>query len=65
MQAQVGDKLVIVGHKVGDRDRVGTIRDVRGADGRPPYVVEWADRSGLHTVWPSSDAHIERFEPIT
>jgi hypothetical protein len=62
MQAQVGDKLVVKGHKVGDHDRVGLIHEVRGADGGPPFLVEWDDAPGEHMVWPGSDALVEHFE---
>ena len=62
MDAAVGDKLVIKGHRVGDHDRVGIIREVRGDHGEPPYVVEWADSDGEHTIWPGSDALVEKFE---
>ena len=62
MHAAVGDKLVIKGHHVGEHDRVGVIRSVRGADGQPPWMVEWSDKPGQHLFWPGSDATIERFE---
>ena len=62
MHATTGDKLVIKGHHVGDHDRIGIIREIHAADGSPPYVVEWSDVPGEHTIWPGSDAHIEHFE---
>jgi len=64
MQAHVGDKLVVRGHNVGIHDRIGIIREVHGADGVPPYVVEWTDAEGEHIFWPGSDAHIEAFEHV-
>lgn len=58
MKAQVGDKLVIRGHKVGEHERVGRIVEVRGADGEAPWVVEWDDSEGQHLFWPGSDAEV-------
>lgn len=62
MQASVGDRIVIVGHRVGEPERDGEILEVLGDDGGPPYVVRWGD-SG-HECWffPGSDAHIQHFE---
>jgi hypothetical protein len=31
-------------------------------DGEPPYVVEWSDVEGEHTIWPGADAAIEHVE---
>lgn len=57
MQANVGDRLLVEGHKVGDPRREGEVVEVRGADGMPPYVVRWADgHEGL--VFPGPDAHV-------
>ncbi len=55
MHATIGDRLLVHGCTVGDRDRPGLIIDVRGADGRPPYVVRFDDgHTGL--VFPGPDA---------
>ena len=43
MRAQVGDELTIRGRHQGDDDRYGTIIQVHGADGAPPYLVRWRD----------------------
>ena len=57
MQAQVGDRLVVEGHTVGEARREGEILEVRGEGGGPPYVVRWADgHEGL--MFPGSDAHL-------
>lgn len=58
MQAKRGDRILIHGQRVGDPDRKGIIIDVRGADGAPPYVVEWADQEGEHLFFPGPDAMI-------
>ena len=57
MHAQVGDSLVAESNKVDSPPREGTIIEVRGADGGPPYLVRWADgHEGL--VFPGADAHV-------
>jgi Domain of unknown function (DUF1918) len=54
MHAQVGDRLMIHGRKVGERDRGGTVLEVRGGDGNPPYLVRFDDgHEGL--VYPGPD----------
>jgi hypothetical protein len=58
MRATVGDRLHVHGHKVGERDHVGEIIEVRGADGAPPYLVRFDDgHEGL--VFPGPDAVID------
>lgn len=59
MHAQVGDELIVKGNHVGDPDRKGRIREVRGAGGEPPFVVEWDDHPGGAVVWPGSDAFVK------
>lgn len=58
MQATVGDRLVVHGHKTGDGDRRGEIIEVHGADGAPPYLVRWSD-GHKSTFFPSSDTIVE------
>lgn len=58
MQAQVGDRLHVHGNHVGEQDRLGEIVEVRGPDGRPPYLVRYED--GHETlVFPGPDAVVE------
>jgi Domain of unknown function (DUF1918) len=53
--ATIGDRLLVHGTNVGDRDRPGLIIEVRGPDGCPPYVVRFDDgHTGL--VFPGPDA---------
>lgn len=57
MHANIGDRLLVEGHKVGDPRREGEVVEVRGSDGTPPYVVRWTDgHEGL--VFPGPDAHV-------
>jgi hypothetical protein len=39
----IGDRVVIRGRHVDDASRTGTIIEVRGKDGDPPYQVRFAD----------------------
>ena len=43
MHATVGDTIAVPGRHVGEAGRTGEVLEVRGADGRPPYVVRWSD----------------------
>lgn len=58
MQAKVGDRLVIRGHREGEPDRGAEIIEIRGEHGQPPYVVRWGDG---HESWmvPGPDAIVE------
>lgn len=57
MQAQVGDRIVVKGHHVGEPDRDALVLGVRGADGGLPYLVKWSDgREGVY--FPGSDAYV-------
>ena len=58
MQATVGDRLHVHSNVVGARDRVGEIVEVRGSEGRPPYLVRFPD--GHETlVFPGPDCVVE------
>jgi hypothetical protein len=59
MRANVGDRLVIKRHKVGEPDRQAEVLEVKGEDGQPPYVVRWASDGHVGLVLPGSDAFIE------
>lgn len=59
MQANVGDKLVIRGHHIGEHRREALILEVRGEDGGPPYFVRWDDDGHEGLFFPGADADIE------
>lgn len=62
MHAKVGDRLHIHTSHTGAPDQFGRIVEIRGADGAPPYVVEFPDgRSRL--VFPGPDAVVEPAQP--
>jgi hypothetical protein len=58
IKAQPGDLVVIEGHRVGDRRRLGEILEVLGDDLHQHYRVRWED--GHESVfYPSNDATIQ------
>ena len=64
-RAKPGDRIVVRGGHVGDRDRRAVIEEVRGHDGGPPYMVRWLNGTDerQHLYFPGSDAIIEPKEP--
>lgn len=60
MKAQPGDKLIISGHQLGERKRIGRITDVRGDEGGPPYRVQWDDTGHTTLLFPGPDCTIEQ-----
>jgi len=58
MRAVVGDRLHVHGKTVGRADKTGKIIDVRGADGAPPYLVQFDDGHEA-LVFPGPDAQVE------
>lgn len=55
MHAAVGDRLLVRGTVVGERDKQGEIIEVRGPGGAPPFMVRFEDgREAL--VYPGPDA---------
>jgi hypothetical protein len=59
MQANVGDRLVILSRHLDEHLRSGEIVEVHGVNGAPPYVVKWADEERTALVFPGPDAHVE------
>ncbi|MFJ5228813.1 DUF1918 domain-containing protein [Kitasatospora sp. NPDC088391] len=58
MHATAGDHVHMFSRSVGMPDRRGEILEVRGADGRPPYLVRFEDgHQGL--VHPGPDCLVE------
>jgi hypothetical protein len=43
MRARVGDRIILAADKVDQPTREGTVTEVRGPDGQPPFVVEWSN----------------------
>ncbi|MBB5641404.1 DUF1918 domain-containing protein [Cryobacterium roopkundense] len=54
MRASQGDRIIIRGKTVETPDRHGEVREIRGTDGGPPYLVRFDD--GHETiVFPGPD----------
>lgn len=62
MQASVGDRIVIRGHRVGQAIRDCEVVEVRGSGGGPPYVVRWEDSDHDSLFFPGPDAVVEHFD---
>lgn len=58
MMANLGDRLHVHGRIVGQADHQGEIVEVRGIDGRPPYMVRFDD-GHESLVFPGPDATVE------
>lgn len=55
MHAKVGDRIVLAGEQVDRPTRIGQVLEVRGAQGGPPYLVQWSDgHQGLLFPGPGS-----------
>jgi hypothetical protein len=64
MQANVGDRIVIRGHRIGEPDRDCKVIEVQGQDGGPPYVVKWEDSDHESLFFPGPDATVQHFEHV-
>src|SRR6478609_1870793 len=58
MHAQVGDWLVVEGHKIDQMPRRAEIIAVPSADGGPPFTVRWLDSEHVAVVCPGPDARV-------
>ncbi len=58
MHANVGDRILIGGRRVGQPDRNCEVLEVRHANGEPPYVVRWADTGHEDLFCPGPDAAV-------
>jgi len=66
MHAEVGDRIVIKGHHVGEPDRDAEVLEVRGADGAGPFLIRWGDSGHEGLFYPGPDAVVHHFEhPVT
>jgi hypothetical protein len=62
MQAAVGDRIIVKGHRVGEPDRDCEVLEVRGPEGGPPFVVRWDDSGHECLFFPGSDASVQHFD---
>jgi hypothetical protein len=63
MHANVGDRIVIKAHRVGEAERDCEVLEVHGTDGEPPYLVRWGDNGHEALFFPGSDARVTPYEP--
>jgi Domain of unknown function (DUF1918) len=61
MQAAIGDRIVVRGHKVGEHERGAQILAVEGESGAPPYKVRWEDDGHEGLFFPGPDAVVEHY----
>jgi hypothetical protein len=62
MNAAVGDRIIVRGHRMGEPDRDCEVLEVRGDDGGAPYLVRWGDNGHVALFFPGSDALVQHFE---
>lgn len=62
MHANVGDKIVIRGHRVGEPDRDCLVLEVPHSGDEPPYRVRWGDDGHETLFFPGSDARVHHYE---
>ena len=62
MQAHIGDRIVIKGHRVDQPVRDCEVIEIHGPDGGPPYLVRWSDSGHETLFFPGSDATIDHLE---
>lgn len=62
MRAQVGDRIVIHAHRIGEPNRDCEVLEVRGPDGAPPFLVRWSDSGHESLFFPGTDASVQHFE---
>ncbi|MET9962259.1 DUF1918 domain-containing protein [Streptomyces sp. NPDC006326] len=61
MQASVGDRIVVHGRIVGQRERIAEVIEVLGENGSPPYRVRFED--GHETLMsPGPDTVVRHFQ---
>jgi hypothetical protein len=61
MEASVGDRIVIRGHRSGEHDRDGEVLEVQGHRGGPPFLVRWSDDGHESLYFPGPDASVQHF----
>ena len=64
MRADIGDRIVIKSHRVGQPDRDCEVLEVHGPEGGRPYVVRWGDTGHETLFFPGADATIQHFEKV-
>ena len=65
MRAAIGDRIVVMGHHVGESKREALILAVGGEDGGPPYRVRWDDTGHEALFFPGPDSVVEHYPATT
>lgn len=67
MDVEVGDRITVHGHRVGDHERHGEILEVRRGEGdvEPSYRIRWDDDGHESILYPGTDVEIKHFEHPT
>lgn len=60
MRADVGDRIVIRSHRMGEPVRDAEVL-ATGPNGEPPFRVRWSDTGHEGLFFPGSDAYVEHF----
>lgn len=58
VRARVGDEVVVAARRGASTERRGTVEQVQGPEGAPPYVVRWWDDGCIGLVFPGTDISI-------
>lgn len=61
VRVEAGDRLIIKGHHLGERDRDAEILEVLGDAGARRFRVRWSDTGREGLLFPGTDAVIEHF----
>ena len=61
MHADIGVRIVVKSHRVGQPDRDCEVLEVHGPEGGPPYVVRWGDTGHETLFFPGADASVQHF----
>jgi len=64
MQARIGDRIIVRGHRVGETDRNCEVLEVRGTAGGPPYLVRWGESGHESLFFPGPDAVVEHAKTV-
>ena len=59
MDANVGDRIVVRGHRTGQPVRACLVLEVRGSGGGAPSLVRWDDSGHETLFFPGSDATVD------
>jgi len=62
VRAAAGDRIIVRATHVDEPSRDGEVREVRGHDGEPPWVVRWSDNGHESLFFPGPDTVVHHAE---